>query len=160
MTDTPTFYGVVTDAGVFELHPLEKVKFRAYAKRFKGVECEITFRRRRTKRSDKQNRAYHRLLSEWALSEGHNIEDLKDDCLGAVFGYREVVSPITGEVRQVLAEPHTSTLDTVRFALLMERSVELAAGCGVILELPDEWKARTQAEQQKAERAARRKAAA
>lgn len=130
--------GAITLDAVFD-HPAAVLAFLA---RFRGDEIEGEFRKRRTKRSDKQNRAYHALLSEWAREEGHNIEDLKDDCLREVFGEREVVNVLTGEVRKVLAEPHTSTLDTTRFAHLMERSVELAAGCGVILELPDEWKAR------------------
>jgi hypothetical protein len=139
-----TFPGFVDDAGKLTLD--HRAAFDAYAKRFKGEEVEIEIRKRRTKRSDKQNRAFHACITPWALGEGHSIEDLKKDILREVFGEREVINAITGEVRMELAEPHTSTLDTVRFAHLMERTVEIAAGCGVILELPDEFKARKQQE--------------
>lgn len=150
MTSTP-LYGFVTAEGKLELD--HKAQFKAFIQRFRGEEVEIEVRKRRTKRSDKQNRAYHAMLTPWALSEGHYIEDLKDDCLGEVFGFREVVNVVTGEVRKVLAEPHTSTLDTVRFAHLMERTAEIAARCGFIVELPDEYKSR------KAKEARRKKAA-
>jgi hypothetical protein len=139
-----TFYGFVNESGVLTLD--FPAQFKAYVKHLKGEEVEVEVRKRRSKRSLKQNASYHALLAVWALSEGHNIEDLKDDCLREVFGLREVVSPITGEVRHVLAEPHTSTLTTEQFARLMDRTVELAAECGVILELPDEFNARKQQE--------------
>jgi hypothetical protein len=128
--------------------------YRAFIRRLAGEEVEIEVRKRRTKRSDRQNRAFHACITPWALQEGHNIEDLKDDLLREIFGEREVVNALTGEVRKVLAEPHTSTLDTAKFAHLMERTVELAAGCGVILELPDEFNARKQAEAKRARKQA------
>ena len=139
---TATFRGFVDDSGVFTLDPLDAAKFKAYRQRFKGEECEFDFRKRRTKRSQRQNAAYHAMLTPWAHQEGHNIEHLKRVCLEEVFGLAEAVHPLTGEVTTTLKEPHTSTLSTVQFAELMERTCELAAGCGVILELPDEYKQR------------------
>lgn len=92
-------------------------------------------------RSSAQNRALHKMLEPWC-AEGHDIEDLKDDILRAVFGEREVVDVITGEVKKVLAEPHTSKLSKAKFSELMKRAVELAAECHVLLELPDEYRER------------------
>jgi len=132
-----SFLGFVTDSGDLTLD--NRAAFRAYTKRLAGEEVEVEIRKRRTKRSDRQNRAFHACITPWALEEGHNIEDLKADILREVFGELEAVNAITGEVKKVLAEPHTSKLDTQKFAHLMERTVEIAAGCGVVLQLPDEY---------------------
>jgi hypothetical protein len=137
------FTGFVEQDGKLILD--HQAAFRAYVRRLAGEEVAIELHKRRARRSDRQNRAFHACITPWALSEGHNIEDLKDDILREVFGLREKVNAITGEVTHVLAEPHTSKLDTAKFAHLMERTVEIAAGCGVILELPDEYNARKQA---------------
>ena len=131
------FVGFVDEHGKLTLDSPQA--FKAFYSRMKGEEVEVEIRKRRTKRSDVQNRAFHACITPWAHEEGHNIEDLKRDILAAVFGELEVVNAITGEVKKVLAEPHTSKLDTVKFSILMERTVELAAGCGVILQLPDEY---------------------
>jgi hypothetical protein len=103
----------------------------------------VTIAKADEKRSDAQNRALHRMLEPWC-AEGHEIEDLKDDLLRAVFGERETVDAITGEVKKVLAEPHTSKLSKRKFSELMERAVHIAAECGVYLELPDEYRERTE----------------
>ena len=143
-----TFHGFCDDAGKFTLdYPRA---FTAYVSRFKGEEVTIEVYKRRTKRSDKQNRAWHAALTPWADFLGYDIEELKDELLGIVFGYHEVTSPVSGEVRQVLAEPHSSRLDTQKFALLMERTVEIAAGTGFVIELPDEWKQRRPRERRRA----------
>lgn len=131
------FMGFVSEEGKLTLD--SPAAFKAFYKRFAGYEVEVEIRKKRTKRSDAQNRAFHACITPWAAEEGHNIEDLKQDILREVFGELETVNAITGEVKKVLAEPHTSKLDTVKFSVLMERTVELAAGCGVILLLPDEY---------------------
>lgn len=94
-------------------------------------------------RSSAQNRALHKMLEPWCR-EGHDIEDLKDDLLRHVFGLREKVDAVTGEVTVVLAEPHTSKLTKSQFSELMKRAVEIAAECHVRLELPDEYRERTE----------------
>lgn len=134
------FLGFVDDAGKFALD--HRAAFLAYAKRFAGYEVEVSIRRRKTQRSDRQNKALHSMLTPWSHGEGYPIEELKRDLLIAVFGSREVTSPITGEVILVPVKPHTSQLSTAEFAELMDRSVEIAAGCGVVLELPSEYTAR------------------
>ena len=100
-------------------------------------------------RSAAQNKALHVMLEPWA-DEGHDIEDLKDDVLRAVFGEREVVDAITGEIKKVLVEPHTSRLSKRKFSILMERAAQIAAECGVLLELPDEYRQRIEDERKSA----------
>jgi hypothetical protein len=121
-----------------------------------GEELECEIRKRKSKRSERQNKGFHAMLQLWAREEGHRIDDLKRDLLKEVFGTLESVSLVTGEVTEVLAEPHTSTLTVAQFSELIERTLEIAARMGVILVPPDEWR-RQQAEQARAaERAARK----
>lgn len=103
----------------------------------------VTVAKADEKRTDAQNKALHKMLEPWA-AEGHDIEDLKDDILRAVFGEREVTDAVTGEIKKVLVEPHTSKLGKRKFSELMERAVQIAAECGVYLELPDEYRERTE----------------
>jgi hypothetical protein len=138
-----TFRGYVhEDTGSYQWDPLELEKFRAICRaKFKGQEVELEIRPRRQKRSVAQNRAIHAMLRPWC-EEGHYIDDLKRDLLKAVFGTHERVSPLTGEVELVPNKPHTSQLTVQEFSELVEKSVIIAAECGVILELPDEYKLR------------------
>lgn len=115
-----------------------------------GQRYVVTVELMKEKRSDRQNRALHALLSPWADSEGHDIDDLKRDVLREVFGTREVVNAVTGEIEHVLVQPHTSKLNTEQFAFLMNRAVEIAAECGVLLELPDEYRQRIEDERRTA----------
>lgn len=137
------FYGYAHETtGVYEWDPLERQKFHGFvAARFKGEELEIEVRKRRTKRSDRQNRALHGMLKPWC-DEGHYIDDLKLDILKHVFGTHERVNPITGEITLAANKPHTSQLTVTEFAELMEQAVILAAQCGVLLDLPEEYKAK------------------
>jgi hypothetical protein len=147
-----TFVGFIgPDEKIALDHP---AAFRAFKRRLVGEEVELSLRKRRTKRSDKQNRAFHACITPWSKDEGYPMDDLKRDLLIEVFGSREVVSPITGAVVLVPAKPHTSQLTTQEFALLMERTVEIAAECGVQLELPDEYKTRKAQEAKRGRRAA------
>lgn len=104
-------------------------------------------------RSAAQNRAFHKMVEPW-LKEGHTLPDLKRDVLRAIFGEKEVVNAITGEVYVTLCEPHTSRLSKRNFSLLMQETARLAAECGVLLELPDEFKERKRKEAKQKGRAA------
>ena len=148
MTDSALFHGFCDEDGTFSLdYPSA---FKAFvSKRWKGEEITLEVYKRRTKRSDKQNRYLHAALTGWARELGYDIEDLKDALLEQVFGLKEVANPLTGEVKKVLQQPHTSTLTTAQFSELVERMVEIAAGTGYIIDLPDEWKQR-QAKDRKA----------
>jgi hypothetical protein len=125
-----TFDGFVEpDERIALDHP---AAFRAFKRLLVGEEVELSIRKRRTKRSDKQNRAFHACITPWSRDEGYPMDDLKRDLLIEVFGSREAVSPITGAV--VL--------------------VEIAAECGVQLELPEEYKTRRRDEAKRRTRAA------
>lgn len=89
------------------------------------------------RRTVAQSDGFHAMITPWAKEEGHDIADLKRDLLGTVFGW--VDSPL-GETRVPL-KPHTSELTVEEFSELMNRTVEIAATCGVLLELPDEYNA-------------------
>lgn len=145
-----TFHGYCDDTGTFTLDPIERKKFAAFVRRWKGEELSIDVYRRRTKRTDRQNKYLHAALTGWARELGYDIEDLKDALLEQVFGLKEVPNPLTGEIRTVLAEPHTSHLDTRKFTELVERMVEIAAGTGYLIELPDEFKQRKAKEARRA----------
>lgn len=147
-----TFVGFVEDDGRLTLD--HKAAFLAFVKRFRGEEVELELRKRRTKRSDRQNKALHAMLTPWSHGEGYPMDELKRDLLIAVFGSQEVTSPITGEVVMVPTKPHTSQLTTAECAEFVGRVVEIAAGCGVILELPDEFKARKAKEAKQRRKAA------
>lgn len=125
----------------------------------KGQHIVGQFYAHRAKRSQRQNKGFHAMVWPWAKAEGHRIEDLKDDLLGVVFGYLEVTSLVTGEVKQVLAEPHTSTLSVGQFCELIDRTLEIAAEHGVILFAPDEYRRAKAARDKQAARAAATEAA-
>jgi hypothetical protein len=97
-----------------------------------------------------QEAGWHAMVTPWARSEGHRIDDLKRDLLRAIFGEQEHVNPITGEVTMVLREPHTSTLSRAKYSELIERTLEIAAECGVFLEAPHEYRERKARERRKA----------
>lgn len=141
------------DGRVSFAHPKQA---RAWLKHKHAGEVIVAqFYPHRTKRSDRQNRGFHAMIGPWAKDHGHRIDDLKDDILGAVFGYLESVNLLTGEVKRVLAEPHTSRLTMAQFCRLIDETLELAAGNGVILQAPDEYRRQREALAKKAERAAR-----
>lgn len=93
------------------------------------------------------------MLGPWA-KEGHRIDDLKADLLREIFGEMEHVNPITGEVTMVLREPHTSTLNRVQYSELIERTLQIAAECGVVLRAPHEYRKAKEAAAKKAQKVA------
>lgn len=119
--------------------------------KFAGECVEVEVRLQASKRSNRQNRALWALIGEWAKERGHEPDDLKDVMLGIAFGHLEHVMPITGEIRQVLAKPHSSRLNVHEFCHLIEEVLRVAADDGVFLLAPDEYR--------KAKEAAERKAA-
>jgi len=145
--DQREFHGRVTAEGrlVWDF-PAQVV---AYRKRlFATTDGHVTgqFYPLRTKRSDRQNRAFHALLTPWARARGWTLDDLKAVMLGIAFGHVERVMPVTGEVVKVLAEPHTSHLDAGQFCFLIEEVLRVAAEDDFWLESPEEYrKAKTQA---------------
>jgi hypothetical protein len=127
----------------------------AYLRRFAGTLIAAQFYEFRTKRSDKQSRAFHAMVKPWLHCEargGWTIEALKLWALGEVFGYVEFVRPTTGEVVRFPAEPHTSKLSMAQFAELIERTLEFAAEDGVLLTAPDEYRKAKEAAEKRAAR--------
>jgi len=157
--DIPEFELTVDERGhVRFAHPAQA---HAYLRgKFAGQAIVGQFYEHRTKRTDRQSRGFHAMVAPWAKAEGHRIDDLKDDLLEAVFGTIEVTSLVTGEVRQVLAEPHTSTLTVGQFCELIDRTLEIAAEQGVILVAPDEYRRAKEKERRRLERQAQKERAA
>ena len=155
MTTAPVFVGFVKDG---KLSPDFPKQVSAYVRRLDGEEVEFSIWKRRTKRSDRQNRAMWALLHAWCTEadQGWRPDDLKDAVMGTVFGTLEITMPITGEIRRVLARPHTSTLNVTDFCAVIEAVLELAATSepSVFLQAPDEYrKAKEAAARQAAKKA-------
>lgn len=122
--------------------------------RFAGQRVDVEIRHRKSKRSIDQNAWMHAAFKGWSDFLGYGVDELKREMLALVFGTDEVTSPLTGEVRIALKEPHTSGLNTAQFCELMERAMVEAANTGYLIEEPDEWKKRKAAEAAKKGRAA------
>jgi hypothetical protein len=146
------FVGFVDDTGKLELD--HKAAFRAFVRRFAGEEVVLEIHKRRTKRSDRQNRAFWAALTPWAHELGYEPVELKDELLGLLWGYEEHVSKLTGEVRRVPIKGRSSKLTTQEMSDLYEFMAVKAAETGYVMELADEFNAR-----KKAEAKPRRKAA-
>ena len=149
--DPAVFLGMVDNEGRIRLEfPSQQ---RAYCKRqFAGQCIDVIIAPQGELKSRLQESGFHAMITPWARSEGHAIDDLKVDLLRAIFGEREHTNPITGEIVMVLREPHTSKLNRKKYSELIERALEIAAGCGVILEAPNEYTERKKREAKKAQR--------
>ena len=149
--DPALFPGTCDAEGVIHLDSPRQQ--RAYCKKKLAGECvDVLIAPQGLLKTRLQESGFHALITPWALSEGHRIDDLKRDLLRAVFGGIEHTNPITGEITMVLREPHTSTLSRAKYSELIERSLELAAECGVVLEAPHEYRQRKAKEARKATR--------
>lgn len=158
ISDIPVFEILVDERGRPKFaHPPQGY---AYLRRFAGQLIVGQFYEFRAKRSDRQNRAFHALITPWALTRGWAIETMKQWLLSRAFGWLEIVDPETGEVIKVLAEPHTSKLNVTKFCTLIETVLELAAYDGLVLQAPDEYRRAKEAAAKQAERAARKADAA
>lgn len=98
----------------------------------------LTIAKRSEAKTRLQEKGFHAMIQPWARDEGHEIDDLKRYLLGAIFGYRDEKSPLTGE--RLLNEPHTSKLSKEQYSELIERTMQIAAECGVILVASEEYK--------------------
>jgi hypothetical protein len=89
------------------------------------------------RRTMAQNDAFHSMITPWAKDEGHNVDELKRDLLGTVFGWAE--SPL--KETRVPLKPRTSSLTVEEFSELMTRTADIAADCGYLVQLPSEYSA-------------------
>lgn len=151
--DPAIFAGTVDAEGRIHLEfPQQQ---RAYCKRKLAGKCvDVLVAEQGLLKSRLQECGFHAMIAPWAKAEGHRIDDLKRDLLRAVFGEMEHTNPITGEVSMVLREPHTSKLSRAKYSELIERTLEIAGECGVILEAPNEYRERKAKEAQRKSRAA------
>lgn len=150
------FHGRVFATGkiVFDF-PAQLIAYlkHLYAKTGDGA-ISARFYPLRSQRSDRQNRAFHALVTPWAKERGWTVDQLKDVLLGIAFGTIETVAPVTGEVTRVLAEPHSAQLDVTQFAHLIEEVLRVAAEDGYWLQAPDEYRLAKEAAAKAAEKAA------
>lgn len=107
---------------------------RAYCKRsLSGQAVDVIVAPAGLLKTRLQECGFHAMITPWARDEGHRVDDLKRDLLR--------VNPITGELTMELREPHTSKLSRAKYSELIERTLEIAAECGVILVAPNEYRA-------------------
>lgn len=146
--------GIITDTG--RIDPDYPDLLHAYNLRKFGAGCCVEFevRELHTKRSERQNRAFHALVAQWAIEKGQSPDALKQAIKAQVFGTLEI--EVNGFVAQVLAKPHSSRLTVTEFCHLIEETLRLAAEDGVWLEAPDEYR---KAKEKAAKRAAQEAAA-
>jgi hypothetical protein len=157
MSDPAVFLGRVdTDGKVHLEFPAQQ---RAYCKAKLAGKCvDVIVCEQGELKTRLQEQGFHAMITPWAKQEGHAIDDLKRDLLLAIFGEREHTNMLTGEVTMVLREPHTSKLSRTKYSELIERTLEIAAECGHVLEAPHEYRMRKEREQRKAEKAPLKKA--
>lgn len=149
--DPTVFPANIRDGAIVYEFPAQQVNY--CRRKLEGQPVDVVVAPAGSLKTRLQEMGFHAMITPWAQQEGHRIDDLKRDLLRAIFGEQEHVNPITGEVVMVLREPHTSTLNRAKYSELIERTLDLAAECGVVLEAPSEYRRR---KEQDAKRAARR----
>jgi len=149
--DPAVFVGTVSEDG--RVHLDNPTQFRNYCKaRLKGQAIDLIIAPMGLEKTRNQQAGFHAMITPWAREEGHRIDDLKRDLLRAVFGEMEHVNPITGEMTMVLVEPHTSKLSRGKYSTLIERTLQIAAECGYVLEAPSEYRERKEQERRMAQK--------
>ena len=139
-----TFIGFCEQDGTWALD--NQRQFDSYvAAKFRGEEIEIEVRKRRTRRSDQQNKLLWALLTPWSHFLGYEPTELKDELLGLLWGYEEHTSKLTGEVLRVPNKGRSSKLTTAEFSELIDFMAIKAAETGYVMDLPDEARTRTRA---------------
>lgn len=124
---------------------------RAYCKKQFAEQCiDVWVSPQGLLKTRLQEKGFHAMIQPWAKQEGHRVDDLKRDLLRHVFGEMEHTNPITGEITMVLREPHTSSLSRAKYRELIERTLEVAAECGVWLEAPSDYRERRERERRRA----------
>lgn len=132
--------GLINERG--ELHAVAAIAFRQAMKEFPRGSVKIrvqTIEAAEAEKTRAQEKGFHAMIAPWAKAEGLNVDDLKRDLLREIFGQREHVDRISGEVTMVLREPHTSKLPKKKYSELIERTLVIGAECGHVLVAPDEY---------------------
>lgn len=151
-SDPALFHAVIDEHGdVQYAFPAQQ---RGYCKRLAGQAVDVWIAPAGAMKTRLQEKALHAMVRPWVQDGGHRIEDLKRFLLGEIFGWMEAPHPITGEVVSVLVEPHTSRLNRAQYSEFIERTLEIAAEQGYVLEAPHEYTERKARESRKKEQAA------
>lgn len=129
-----TFIGLVRDDGS-KLDFDYPSTYRAFIQTLAGEEVEIDIRKKRTKRTLKQNAYLHAAIKPYADHLGYTVEELKLALLGECFGYHQVRG-VTLPLKL-----HTAELTTQEFVEITELLIQRAAEDGVLILYPDEFKA-------------------
>jgi hypothetical protein len=108
--------------------------YRDHIKQFAGHEVEVEIRKRRSKRSDRQNRWLHSFLGAFAEHCGYTLEEMKLVGLVALWGTHDVMG------YTVPKKPRTSQLNTEEFSDLCEWFVQKAAEAEFVVLYPEEFK--------------------
>lgn len=144
MSPEYTFIGLVTEDGKrLVLDYPEKLK--QFLPAFAGHEVELSIRKRRSKRSLKQNSFLHAAIAPLAEHLGYTTEELKLAMLGGCFGWHD-----EGPLKGLPLRLHTSDLNTEQFSDLMAYTQRIAAEHDVLILDPSAWKAARRKQNRKA----------
>lgn len=125
MTD-PIFYGRVLPGGLLVLDAPKDYQRHVYAHRGKHV--EITFRKRRTRRSSQANRYYFGVVVKMLAEHcGYDTQEMHEAL--AMRFLRIEDCPVTGAPRR----KHTPDTDSSEFAEYVNHCIRLAAELGVVI---------------------------
>ena len=117
---------------------------------FAEDEVYVEIYKRKSKRSLKQNAAYHAAIAPLAEQLGYTVEELKLAMLGGAFGWHD-----EGPLKGLPLILHTSDLDTEKFSDLMAYTNQIAAEHDILILDPSQWKAEKRKSQRKAAKAAK-----
>lgn len=121
-------------------------EYNAHLAELDGYEVEQVVRKRRSKRSDRQNRWLWSFLRPFAEHLGYQPEELLMIGLVAVFGTHDVMG------YTVPKEPHSSKLNTDQFSDLCEWFVQKAAEVDFLVLYPEEFKRQKKEQQKRAQK--------
>ena len=136
------FIGLVRDDGS-KLDFDYPSQYREFIQTLAGDEVEIEIRKKRAKRTLKQNAYLHAAIKPFADHCGYTVEELKLALLGECFGYHQVHG-VTLPVKL-----HTSDLSTQEFVDITKLLIQRAAEQDVLILYPEEFK-RQKRKQEKA----------
>lgn len=142
-----TFIGLITEDGKKLILDYPD-QFKAFYAPFAGHEVEVEIRKRRTKRTLKQNAYLHAVIKPYADHLGYTVEELKLALLGECFGYHQV-NGVTLPLKL-----HTADLTTQEFVDITELLIQKAAEDNLMLLYPEEFKKQQRKRERKTTKAA------
>lgn len=127
-----TYFGRVEN-GVLKLR--NRKQLSEELKQFEGKDLEITFERKRSKRSDNQNRYWWFCMEILGKELGYRKDEMHEICK-FMFLKAEKVDEKTGEIFQYLRS--STELTKIEFADMTSNLIQWAAEHGTVLPLPNE----------------------